>query len=151
MTAVVGKRLDRNLEAMHRNSMAAIDIRSGRGGRGSWPGDAPCTVIQGDLTIIGDLQTDGHIQVDGRVIGNVNGSSVTVGESGQVEGSILADTVTILGVAVGPVQANKVRVGKSAQVVGNIFHNELTIEPGAYHEGRRPWRPNIERKPIFER
>ena len=39
----------------------------------------------------------------------------------------------------------------SAQVVGNIFHNELTVEPGAYHEGRRPWRPNIERKPIFER
>ena len=64
MTAVVGKRFDRNLEAMHRNSMAAIDIRSGRGGRSSWPGDAPCTVIQGDLTIIGDLQTDGHIEVD---------------------------------------------------------------------------------------
>jgi len=115
------------------------------------PGDAPCTVIQGDLTIIGDLQTDGHIEVDGRVIGNVSGSSVTVGKSGQVEGSILADTVTILGVAMGPIQANKVRVGNSAQVVGNIFHNELTIEPGAYHEGRRPWRPNIERKPIFER
>ena len=62
-----------------------------------------------------------------------------------------ADTVVILGMAVGPVQANKVRIGNSAQVVGNIFHNELTIEPGAYHEGRRPWRPNIERKPIFER
>jgi hypothetical protein len=42
-------------------------------------------------------------------------------------------------------------VPHTAQVVGNIFHNELTIEPGAYHEGRRPWRPNIERKPIFER
>ena len=104
--------------------MAAIDIRSGRGDRESWPGDAPRTVIQGDLTIIGDLQT---------------------------EGSILADTITIFGVAVGPVQANKVRIGKSAQVVGNILHNELTVEPGAYHEGRRPWRPNIERKPIFER
>ena len=131
--------------------MAAIDIGSRGGGRGSWPGNAPCTVIQSDLTIIGDLQTDGHIQVDGRVIGNVNGSSVTVGETGKVEGSIMADTVTILGGAMGPVQANKVRIGNSAQVVGNIFHNELTIEPGAYHEGRRPWRPNIERKPIFVR
>ncbi len=136
---------------MRRNTMAAIDIRSRRGGRESWPGNAPFTVIQSDLTIIGDLQTDGHIEVDGRVIGNVNGSSVTVGENGQIEGSILADTVTILGIAVGPVQANKVRIGNSAQVVGNIVHNELTVEPGAYHEGRRPWRPNIERKPIFER
>ena len=136
---------------MSRNTTAAIDIRSGKSGRGSWPGDVPRTVIQGDLTIIGDLQTDGHIEVDGRVIGNVSGSSVTVGENGQIEGSILADTITILGVAVGPVQANKVLIGNSAQVVGNIFHNELTVEPGAYHEGRRPWRPNIERRPIFER
>jgi cytoskeletal protein CcmA (bactofilin family) len=136
---------------MHRNAMTAIDVRSRRGDRDSWPGNAPSTVIQSDLTIIGDLQTDGHIEVDGRVIGNVNGSSVTIGANGKVEGSILADTVVILGMAVGPVQANKVRIGNSAQVVGNIFHNELTIEPGAYHEGRRPWRPNIERKPIFER
>jgi cytoskeletal protein CcmA (bactofilin family) len=131
--------------------MSAIDIRSRQSGSKSWPGDAPRTVIQADLTIIGDLQTDGHIEVDGRVIGNVNGSSVTVSENGQVEGSILAETVTIFGIAVGPVQANKVLIGSSAQVVGNIFHNELTVEPGAYHEGRRPWRPNIERKPIFER
>jgi cytoskeletal protein CcmA (bactofilin family) len=109
------------------------------------------TVIQDDLTIIGDLQTDGQIEVDGRVIGNVSGRSVIVGEHGQVEGSILAEMVTIFGIAVGPVQANKVRLGNTAQVVGNIFHNELTVEPGAHHEGRRPWRPNIERKPIFER
>jgi cytoskeletal protein CcmA (bactofilin family) len=108
-------------------------------------------VLFRSLTVIGDLQTDGHIEVEGRVIGNVNGRTVTVGEQGQVEGSILAESITILGTAVGPVQANKVLIGKSAQVVGNIFHNELTVEPGAYHDGRRPWRPNIERKPIFER
>ncbi len=136
---------------MLRNTTAAIDIRRGPGGPESWPGDAPRTVIQDDLTIIGDLQTDGQIEVDGRVIGNVNGRSVIVGVNGQVEGSILAETITIFGIAVGPVQANKVRLGNTAQVVGNIFHNELTVEPGAHHEGRRPWRPNIERKPIFER
>jgi cytoskeletal protein CcmA (bactofilin family) len=136
---------------MLRNTTAAIDIRRGPGGRDSWPGDAPRTVIQDDLTIIGDLQTDGQIEVDGRVIGNVSGRNVIVGEHGQVEGSILAEMVTIFGIAVGPVQANKVRLGSTAQVVGNIFHNELTVEPGAHHEGRRPWRPNIERKPIFER
>ncbi len=136
---------------MLRNTTAAIDIRRGPGGRDAWPGDAPRTVIQDDLTIIGDLQTDGQIEVDGRVIGNVSGRSVIVGEHGQIEGSILAEMVTIFGIAVGPVQANKVILGNTAQVVGNIFHNELTVEPGAHHEGRRPWRPNIERKPIFER
>ena len=134
---------------MLRNTNAALDVRTGRSGSDSWPGRARHTVIQGDLTIIGDLLTDGHIEVDGRVIGNVNGRTVTVGENGQVEGSILAQSITIHGAVAGPVQANQVRLGKSARVNGNIFHNELTIEPGAHHEGRRPWRPQIERKPIF--
>lgn len=136
---------------MFRNTTAAPDIRAGQRGSGPWPGSARHTVIQGDLTIIGDLLTDGDIEVDGRVIGNVNGRRVIVGENGQVEGSILAEAATILGMVVGPVQANNVRIGNSARVVGNIFHNELTVEPGAYHEGRRPWRPQIERKPIFRR
>ena len=133
---------------MLRNTNAALDIGSRRSGSDPWPRH---TVIQDDLTIIGDLMTDGHIEVDGRVIGNVNGRTVTVGENGQVEGSILAESITIFGAVAGPVQANQVRIGKSARVVGNIFHNELTVEPGAYHDGRRPWRPQIERKPIFER
>ena len=134
---------------MFRNTNAALDIRARRSGSDPWPGRARHTVIRDDLTIIGDLLTDGHIEVDGRVIGNVNGRTVTVGENGQVEGSILAESITIFGAVVGPVQANQVRLGKSARVIGNIFHNELTVEPGAYHEGRRPWRPQIERKPIF--
>lgn len=134
---------------MFRNTNAALDIRARRSGSDPWPGRARHTVIRDDLTIIGDLLTDGHIEVDGRVIGNVNGRTVTVGENGQVEGSILAQSITIHGAVAGPVQANQVRLGKSARVIGNIFHNELTIEPGAYHEGRRPWRPQIERKPIF--
>ncbi len=136
---------------MFRNTTAAPDIRAVQRGSGPRPGSARHTVIQGDLTIIGDLLTDGDIEVDGRVIGNVNGRKVIVGENGQVEGSILAEAAIILGMVVGPVQANNVRIGNSARVVGNIFHNELTVEPGAYHEGRRPWRPQIERKPIFSR
>ena len=134
---------------MLRNTNAALDVRTGRSGSDSWPGRARHTVIQGDLTIIGDALTDGHSGVGGRVIGNDNGRTVTVGENGQVEGSILAESITIHGTVAGPVQANQVRLGKSARVNGNIFHNELTIEPGAHHEGRRPWRPQIERKPIF--
>ncbi len=136
---------------MFRNTTAAPDIRAVQRGSGPRPGSARHTVIQGDLTIIGDLLTDGDIEVDGRVIGNVNGRKVIVGENGQVEGSILAEAAIILGTVVGPVQANNVRIGNSAKVFGNIFHNELTVEPGAYHEGRRPWRPQIERKPIFSR
>lgn len=133
---------------MLRNTMAALDIGARHSETNPWRGGARHTVIKGDLTIIGDLMTDGHIEVNGRVIGTMNGKTVTVGESGQVEGTILAEAITVLGTVVGPLQANSVRIGKSARVIGNVFHNELTIEPGAYHDGRRPWRPQIDRKPI---
>jgi cytoskeletal protein CcmA (bactofilin family) len=133
---------------MLRNTIAALDVGARRSESDLWRGSARHTVIEDDLTIIGDLMTDGHIEVNGRVIGTVNGKTVTVGENGQVEGTILAEAITVLGAVVGPLQANSVRIGNSARVIGNVFHNELTIEPGAYHDGRRPWRPQIDRKPI---
>jgi cytoskeletal protein CcmA (bactofilin family) len=106
----------------------------------------PATLIHADLTIAGDLNTDGAIVIEGTVIGTVNGREVTVRECGQVEGSILAETAVIAGVVVGPVQANSVTLCTTAHVVGNVFHHELTMQPGATLEGRRPWRPFIDRK-----
>jgi len=108
----------------------------------------PATVIQADLTIAGDLTTDGAVVIEGTVIGTVNGHKVTVRECGQVEGMILAETAVIEGVVVGPIQANSVTLYTTAHVVGNVFHHELTVQPGATIEGRRPWRPHIDRKQI---
>jgi cytoskeletal protein CcmA (bactofilin family) len=108
----------------------------------------PATVIQADLTIAGDLTTDGAIVIEGTVIGTVNGREVTVRECGQVEGMILAEAAFIEGVVVGPIQANSVTLFTSAHVVGNVFHHELTVQPGATIEGRRPWRPHIDRKQV---
>jgi cytoskeletal protein CcmA (bactofilin family) len=33
-----------------------------------------------------------------------------------------------------------VSVARTARVIGHITHRELSIEPGAFLEGRRPWR-----------
>jgi cytoskeletal protein CcmA (bactofilin family) len=134
---------------MARKENTALDLRAGRDRPEPWAGVASGrgTVIQPGLTVIGDLVSDGHIEVNGTVKGTINGYSVTVGPNGQVEGSILAEVVAIHGTLIGPVQANTVAVGKTARVVGSIFHNALDIEPGAYLDGRRPWRPHIERKP----
>lgn len=127
----------------------ALDLRARRNRPGAWPAEShePRSVIQNDLTVIGDLETDGHIEIDGTVKGTVNGYMVTIAENGRVEGAITAEIAKIYGTLIGPVQANTVAVGKTAHIVGNIFHKVLNIEPGASLEGRRPWRPHIERKP----
>lgn len=133
---------------MFLNIGSSRDQRRGRTGAVHWsePGRVPCTVISADLAVVGDLMTDGHVEVEGRIEGTINGRTVTVREGGYVEGTILAEVAEIRGTMVGPVRASTVTVGKDARMIGNVFHTTLTIEPGAFMDGRRPWRPHIDRK-----
>lgn len=103
------------------------------------------TVIKADLTVIGDLIGDGHVEIKGTVKGTINSRSVAVMPTGVVEGAVIAEIAIIHGSVVGPVRANTVTAGTAARIVGSVFHNVLTIEPGAKLEGRRPWRPHIDR------
>jgi len=107
--------------------------------------DEAYTVINGDLTVIGDLTGNGHIEVKGTVKGTINSRSVEILKTGVVEGAVIAETAVIRGHVIGPVRANTVTAGTTARIVGSVFHNVLTIEPGAHLEGRRPWRPHIDR------
>ncbi len=99
------------------------------------------SIISRDLKIVGNLTGLGEIEVRGTVEGTIRSRRVIVGESGLVEGSIFAESVRIHGSVRGPVTAISVAVTKTARVIGSITHNELSIEPGAYMKGPRPWRP----------
>ena len=120
---------------------------TGRAKESVWPEAASdtYTVIHNDMAVVGDLRTDGHIELNGRIEGTTNSRSILVREDGWVEGTVLADVAEIRGTVVGAVRAMTVIIGTNAQVHGSIFHNSLTIEPGALLEGRRPWRPHIDR------
>ena len=102
--------------------------------------DDGVSVIGGAATVIGDVTGPGEIEVEGIVEGTVRGRRVTVREGGHVEGRIVAESVCIRGSVTGPVTAETVAVTRTARVIGSITHKELSIEPGAYLEGPRPWR-----------
>jgi cytoskeletal protein CcmA (bactofilin family) len=102
--------------------------------------DEESSVIGDAARIVGDLTSEGEIEVQGTVEGNIRSRRVKVGEGGQVHGEIVAEAVDIRGLVEGPVVAAIVSVARTARVIGHITHRELSIEPGAYLEGRRPWR-----------
>ena len=104
------------------------------------PEDEETSVIGEAAVIVGDLTSEGEIEVQGTVEGNIRSRRVKVGEGGEVHGEIVAEAVDIHGVVEGPVVAAIVSVARTARVIGHITHRELSIEPGAYLEGRRPWR-----------
>ena len=94
------------------------------------------SIIGTDLKIVGDLKSTGDIQIDGTIEGNIEGPLLTVTEQGKIDGSTVADTVRIFGTVYGQVEAKTVHLGKGARVAADIIHEFLTIEPGAYFEGR---------------
>ena len=102
---------------------------------------AEVTRVGPDLVIRGVVEGRGQIEVRGKVEGQVKCREVSVAEGGRIEGSVMAERVQIGGAVEGPVRATTVKITKTARVVGNITHLNLSVEAGAYIEGRRPWRP----------
>ncbi len=89
-----------------------------------------------DLVVEGRLSGAGEVHVDGRVIGEVRLGRLTLGESGFVEGSIEAEHVDIRGRVVGTIQAISVRISASSHVEADITHQQLSMEAGAFFQGR---------------
>ncbi len=99
------------------------------------------SLIAADLAIVGDLDCGDEIHIHGAIEGTIVCPVVVVAEGGFVDGTILAQTVRIAGEVTGTIEAVTVHIASTAAVNGKVFHHELTIEPGAFVEGRRPWRP----------
>ncbi len=93
------------------------------------------SVLSSDLTITGNLKTTGDIQVEGTVEGDIRAHLLTVGETANIRGEVVADDIVINGRVQGTVRGLKVRLTSSARVEGDIIHKTIAIESGAQFEG----------------
>lgn len=97
---------------------------------------AGASLIGPDVTIEGDFSGEGLVHVEGVIKGGVRVGELILGDGGLIEGAIFADSVEIRGKVKGAIQARAVRLHASAHVAGDIVHETLSMEPGAYFEGR---------------
>ena len=109
------------------------------------PKPSPPSIISADLKITGDLSSDGEVQVDGAIDGDIRTKTLLVGETDNIKGEIVAETVHIHGSVNGQVKARDVNLAKSAHVIGDILHENLSIETGAFLEGH--CKRMVEKKP----
>ena len=101
----------------------------------SQSGPSTPSIISTDLHITGDLSSHSDIQIDGRIDGDVDSKSVTIGESAEVNGTIVCDRIRVCGLVTGEIKANTVVIARTARINGDIAHNSLEIEAGATLEG----------------
>ena len=93
------------------------------------------SIIAADLHVVGNVSTEGELHIDGRIDGDVEGRSVTVGESGYVDGHIETQTVAIRGIVRGSIRARRVHLVTGCKVIADITHDALSIDERAAFEG----------------
>ena len=94
------------------------------------------TVIGDGLKILGHVTADGLVEVNGQIEGDLHCPSLIVSPKAHIVGSITSERVVVDGRVEGPIQGGDVVLKSRAHVVGDIHHQSLTIEKGAYFDGR---------------
>lgn len=94
------------------------------------------STLSADLQFEGNVSGAGDLQIDGQVKGDVRVGRLIVGETGAIEGGVAADYIEVRGRVVGAVSGKQVKLISTAYVDGDITAEQLSIDVGAYFQGR---------------
>jgi cytoskeletal protein CcmA (bactofilin family) len=100
------------------------------------PKGARFSFIGPEMSVTGDIGTAGDLHVDGKVDGDIRCSALTLGESGEIRGNIVAGTARLAGLVDGAVEVGTLTLDHSARVTGDILYETLSVSSGADVEGR---------------
>jgi cytoskeletal protein CcmA (bactofilin family) len=96
-------------------------------------GTASC--IGSGMSIVGNIECNGPAQVFGRIKGELRASDLLIGEGAQIDGSVIAQDVTVCGRVKGTIRAVRVKLQDGGAVEGDIFHRSLSIDENSLFEG----------------
>ena len=99
-------------------------------------GARPLSSFGGGLLIEGNITGTGELHLDGTVRGDVKVAHLIVGESGNIEGKVEAETIEVRGRIVGSITGKQIKLQATAYVEGDITHDQLAIDVGAFFQGR---------------
>jgi cytoskeletal protein CcmA (bactofilin family) len=92
--------------------------------------------LEGDLLFAGGLHVDGHIVGAVRALGPQE-STLSVSESGSIEGAVQVPNVMLEGTVKGDIHASgRVELGPTARVEGNVYYGVIEMTLGAQIIGR---------------
>ena len=95
----------------------------------------PSSCIGSGMAIVGNIECNGPAQVYGRIKGELRASDLLIGDGAQVEGSVIAQDVTVCGRVKGTIRAVRVKLQNGGTVEGDIFHRSLSIDENSLFEG----------------
>ena len=94
------------------------------------------TIISSGVVIDGKVSSNGNVRIDGIVKGDLKADgNVTVGESGEINGEITAEVVTVGKVTGTVLGKEKIVLEPKANLKGDIVTKILVVEAGAKFDG----------------
>src|SRR5215211_147440 len=108
---------------------------------------SPVSCIGSGMSIVGNVECSGSAQVFGRIEGELRASELVIGEGAQIQGSVIAQEVTVSGTVKGTIRAVRV-ILQGGNVEGDIFNRSLSIDENSVFEGasRRDENPTERRR-----
>lgn len=94
------------------------------------------SIITREMHILGNIISDGVVDFDGTLDGNIRCNIFTLRSTGAVKGEVVASTVYVYGKVKGLIRAKNVHLYASCNVEGIIMHEAITIEDGAFVDGK---------------
>lgn len=100
------------------------------------------TLIGKQTEVAGDVHFSGGLHVDGKIKGKVvaqsdKASSLSVAESGCIEGDVRVPHIVLNGAVIGDVHASeKITLAAKARVTGNVYYRIIEMEGGALVNGQ---------------
>jgi|SRR5579863_1772705 len=92
--------------------------------------------LEGDLAFEGGLHVDGHIVGAVRALGPKEGT-LSVSESGSIEGAVQVPNVMLAGTVRGDIHASgRVELGATARVEGDVYYGVIEMTLGAQIIGK---------------
>lgn len=113
---------------------AAQEAARAAGGRKQ--GSGIPSIISSDLRVLGNIVSQGVVDIDGIIEGNVKCQSVTIRKNGHIKGDVVAEAVHVYGTVQGLIKARSAHFFRGCRAEGVIMHESITIEDGAFVDGR---------------
>jgi len=101
----------------------------------SAPKLGPDSCIGSDMSVVGKIECAGPAHILGRIEGELRASDLMIGDGAQIEGTVIAQNVTISGRVKGTICAVRVKLQNGGAVEGDIFHRSLSIDENSLFEG----------------
>jgi cytoskeletal protein CcmA (bactofilin family) len=100
------------------------------------------TLIGKAARVRGDLDYQGGLHLDGQIVGNVRAddardSSLSVSETGSIEGNVQVPNVVLQGSVKGDIHAReRLVLGATARVEGDVYYGVIEMTVGAQIIGK---------------